>query len=77
MIDAREIVESLMTTGSDGRPKGASQFDPRREPREADLRLKARELLRFLEECPDDACAMDLREAINDAFPGVLSGGGI
>lgn len=71
-LDGREIIGDLATVGhkfGSGFEAGRQSVSPRRE------RETARFALRFLENCPDDATVIDLREAIQSAYPGVLSGG--
>ncbi|WP_449255157.1 hypothetical protein [Bosea sp. (in: a-proteobacteria)] len=71
LIDAFEIIGDLATVGHDyGTGIGQRQTVSLRTERET-----ARFALRFLENCPDDASVIDLREAIQSAYPGVLSGG--
>jgi hypothetical protein len=70
-IDAHEIIGALAGNGEAGQ-----RFDgARQHPTLHDERMTARFALRFLENCPDDASVIDLREAIQSAYPGVLSGG--
>lgn len=70
-IDAFEIIGALASNGEAGQ-----RFDGRRQHVTLnDERMTARFALRFLENCPDDASVIDLREAIQSAYPGVLSGG--
>ena len=71
-IDAHEIIGDLATVG---RGLGGPQGQGRQHATLQDERLTARFALRFLENCPDDATVIDLREAIQSAYPGVLSGG--
>lgn len=70
MIDARTIVESMLPTSRGG------MFDIR-PVTEREVRVAASRVLRLLEDCPDDATVLELREAVMEAFPGVLSGGGV
>lgn len=70
-IDAHEIIEALAGNGEAGQ-----RYNGRRQsPTLHNERMTARFALRFLENCPDDASVIDLREAIQSAYPGVLSGG--
>jgi hypothetical protein len=72
LVNGREIIEDLATAGHDfGMGVTRRETVSVRAERNA-----ARFVLRFLENCPDDATVMDLREAVQEAYPDVLSGGG-
>lgn len=70
-LDGREIIGDLATAGHDfGTTVLPGQTVSARKERAV-----ARFALRLLENCPEDASVLDVREAIQDAYPGVLSGG--
>jgi hypothetical protein len=70
MIDGREIIEASAPT------RRTSSFVDPTVSTEREIRAAARSALRFLENCPEESTVSELRSAIQDAFPGVLSGGG-
>lgn len=71
MIDGREIIEA--TAG----PPRRKTFLDSGVSTEREIRAAAASALRLLENCPEEATVAELRDAIQEAFPGVLSGGGV
>ena len=68
MIDGREIIEATAVNR-------AAQFGRRANASGHEEEFAARFALRFLENCPEEATVLELRDAIQEAFPRLMSGG--